>query len=588
MVQTLEFDLLFGTSGQSLFGSGEAFNFTDDRFLGVDFNESVGEEFTIPLPFIDDIDVGFDAFIEGEVGLQSTFNLNGGTVNTLIPVNLSLAIPEEPVGEGETFTIQSGFSFANGATFTTSSPNTSYNLDFIFDVAAGVNVDPGPSLEFDVDETLNLVNLDSDDELVFENDLVNLSASIPNVQTIGTETPPGSNQLTASGSDEFLSGSLDLDFIATSAFGLPPLEDELTIVDFTIPVPFLPDIDVEASFNYNLLDIEAAVAVALVQEFSLSGTLPALLTLEDGTTIPFNVGEDIEITVPNNIGESLDVEATINFEALFSNETSLGLNFALDFLVAEFGLELPFIPDFSVGPLFEESLELFDTSFEVFDNTFNLGGFNQQEISFQVDIAEDIVNQIFGTPNNDTLIGTSTKDEIFGFNSQDILEGLEGDDILDGGDGDDTLSGGEGNDTLLGGSGQDQLSGNSGNDSLDGGDGDDHLSGGEGNDILLGGQGQDRLFGDSGDDLLNGGTGDNTLTGGFGSDIFVLSTEGKNTIVDFEDGQDLLQLDGGLTFGSLSIFEQNGDTWITTNNNQPLAFLTGVDSNLITATDFTV
>ena len=157
-----------------------------------------------------------------------------------------------------------------------------------------------------------------------------------------------------------------------------------------------------------------------------------------------------------------------------------------------------------------------------------------------------------GTPNDDNLTGTLGNDTIQGFNSQDILQGLAGDDLLDGGDGDDRLFGGEDNDTLLGGSGQ------------------------------------DRLFGEAGDDLLDGGAGDNILNGGSGSDIFVLSTEGKNTIVDFEDGQDLLQLDGGLTFGSLSIFEQNGDTWITTNNNQPLAFLTGVDSNLITATDFSV
>lgn len=195
---------------------------------------------------------------------------------------------------------------------------------------------------------------------------------------------------------------------------------------------------------------------------------------------------------------------------------------------------------------------------------------------------------LVGTPNNDTLTGGEGNDTISGFNSQDILQGLAGDDLLDGGDGDDTLSGGEGKDTLLGGSGQDQLFGDSGNDSLDGGDGDDKLFGGDGNDTLLGGQGQDQLVGDAGDDVLNGGSGDNTLTGGTGKDIFVLSTAGKNTIADFQDGQDLLKLEGGLTFGSLSIFEQNGNTLITTNNNQPLAVLTGVEANLITAADFTV
>lgn len=159
---------------------------------------------------------------------------------------------------------------------------------------------------------------------------------------------------------------------------------------------------------------------------------------------------------------------------------------------------------------------------------------------------------IVGTPNDDNLTGTPSNDTIDLGNSQDIANGLAGDDVINGGDGDDRLFGGEDNDTLLGGSGQ------------------------------------DRLFGEAGDDLLDGGAGDNTLNGGSGSDIFVVSTEGKNTIVDFEDGQDLLKLVGGLTFESLSIFNQNGDTWITTNNNQPLAFLTGVDASLITAADFTV
>ncbi|NEP35311.1 DUF4347 domain-containing protein [Moorena sp. SIO3B2] len=157
-----------------------------------------------------------------------------------------------------------------------------------------------------------------------------------------------------------------------------------------------------------------------------------------------------------------------------------------------------------------------------------------------------------GTSNNDNLTGTSRNDTLKGLNSQDTLQGLAGDDLLDGGDGDDQLFGDEGNDTLLG------------------------------------GQGQDKLDGGSGNDLLNGGQGDNILTGGAGKDIFVLSTAGKNTIVDFEDGVDLLKLEGGLTFGSLSIFEQNGDTWITTENNQPLAFLTDVNVNLITADDFVV
>ena len=117
--------------------------------------------------------------------------------------------------------------------------------------------------------------------------------------------------------------------------------------------------------------------------------------------------------------------------------------------------------------------------------------------------------------------------------------------------------------------------------------GNDLLDGGEGNDTLQGGDGNDTLIGGLGDDLLDGGSGNNTLTGGLGNDTFVLSTVGTSTIVDFEDGLDLLKLEGDLTFGQLSISEQNGDTWLKTQNNQPLAILTGIDANLISAADFT-
>lgn len=216
-------------------------------------------------------------------------------------------------------------------------------------------------------------------------------------------------------------------------------------------------------------------------------------------------------------------------------------------------------------------------------NTAPNGGFAFDNISVTgVTVGQNIT----GTSNDDNLTGTSGNDTIRSFGGQDTLNGLAGDDLLDGGDGDDKLFGGDGKDSLLGGSGQDQLYGEAGNDSLDGGNGDDRLFGGDGNDRIVGGQGQDRLFGDAGDDILIGGSGDNTLTGGVGRDRFVISTEGKNNITDFQVGQDLIGLTGGLTFSSLRFNFQNGGTWITTSNNQPLAFLENVNPNLLTEKDF--
>ncbi|MDY6784581.1 MAG: PEP-CTERM sorting domain-containing protein [Cyanobacteriota bacterium] len=249
-----------------------------------------------------------------------------------------------------------------------------YNLDFIFDVAAGIDVNPGFDLGFNIDKSANLVSFDSSDlSYDIDGSIGNLDVSFPEIETIGSLS--GSYQLTSSGEDEFLEGRLDIDAIATNLLGLPPLQGSKSV-----DLPVVDDLD----FSYNLLDIETAANLSVLQSFFLTGTLPALFTLEDGTQIPFNIGEDIAIAMPDNVGEFLDIDASIDFNALFSNTTSLGLDWFLDVLVGEFDLQLPLLPDFSAGPLFEERIELVDTSFEVFDTTFNLAGFNQEQIAFQV------------------------------------------------------------------------------------------------------------------------------------------------------------------------------------------------------------
>ena len=94
--------------------------------------------------------------------------------------------------------------------------------------------------------------------------------------------------------------------------------------------------------------------------------------------------------------------------------------------------------------------------------------------------------------------------------------GEEGNDTISGGAGDDWLAGGEGNDILTGGAGRDVL---------DGGEGDDSITGGKGNDAITGGAGND------------------TLTGGYGDDTFIYASgDGNDTITDFTDGADTIDL----------------------------------------------
>ncbi|MEM9011428.1 MAG: calcium-binding protein [Pseudomonadota bacterium] len=81
-----------------------------------------------------------------------------------------------------------------------------------------------------------------------------------------------------------------------------------------------------------------------------------------------------------------------------------------------------------------------------------------------------------------------------------------------------------------------------------------------GDDLLIGGAESDTLSGGAGDDTLEGGGGDDVLSGGLGNDIFVFSptdAPSLDTVTDFEDGVDLLDLTG---FG----FQDIADLVLTT------------------------
>ena len=128
------------------------------------------------------------------------------------------------------------------------------------------------------------------------------------------------------------------------------------------------------------------------------------------------------------------------------------------------------------------------------------------------------------------------------------LSGSDHNDILAGDQRANKLSGGRGNDTIYGGPGgddtnSDTIDGGPGDDRLFGGRGDDTLYGGEGNDTLKGGTGADTLVAGSGDDMLYGGAGPDVLESGAGFDTFIFASgHGEDTIIDFRNGRDLIDI----------------------------------------------
>ena len=102
--------------------------------------------------------------------------------------------------------------------------------------------------------------------------------------------------------------------------------------------------------------------------------------------------------------------------------------------------------------------------------------------------------------------------------------------------------------------GNDSLTGGGGNNLMVGARGNDKLNGFRGNDTVEGNVGNDRLDGGVGNDRVDGGLGVDILTGGTGADTFIFGAGyRRDTITDFEDNIDTIQLSHTLWAGNLTV-----------------------------------
>jgi len=163
------------------------------------------------------------------------------------------------------------------------------------------------------------------------------------------------------------------------------------------------------------------------------------------------------------------------------------------------------------------------------------------------------------------------------FSADQSLVGTAAADELRGGGGNDSLSGGAGNDLLLGADGNDVLFGMAGDDILNGGAGVDALDGGDGADLLI----------SDGDDYLDGGQGDDT----FRITLRPVSTvDGATTMaaamVNDSQGNNTVVIDGlGVDAAQLSVFSQNGTTYLAIGGAGLLALGPSADLNALSVED---
>ena len=114
--------------------------------------------------------------------------------------------------------------------------------------------------------------------------------------------------------------------------------------------------------------------------------------------------------------------------------------------------------------------------------------------------------------------------------------------------------------------------------------------GSEVEDFLSGSVGKDVLMGNAGDDELEGGGGKDKLVGGAGSDTFIFSVGmGRDTIKDFDaDGGGNLQDYIQAAFADVDSITQDGKNTVVDFGDGDIFVLKNIDADLVTMEDFVV
>ncbi|MDT8383899.1 MAG: PEP-CTERM sorting domain-containing protein [Gammaproteobacteria bacterium] len=213
-------------------------------------------------------------------------------------------------------------------------------------------------------------------------DLAEIEVQIPDIETSGTKSGPGT--ISSSGRDDFLSAQLDLDGAATLLGGLPPLGLNATLID-------IPGIKVEASLD--LIDADAGPVLGITQKFDLVPTLMVELAFSNPLQIAGMLDPQTSWTgkwsdLPDfSLFETTTFSPTYWIDAMLTNDfgIDLGLIGTLDVLklgatASVAGVEVLGIGPISLNGLLGLGNTLFETDkldFSVYDFSFGLGGFER-------------------------------------------------------------------------------------------------------------------------------------------------------------------------------------------------------------------
>jgi len=377
--------LNFQTSGQSMWGSGSAFNFSASPTLfdlNLNGSTTAGIGSTGGCPFC--LGASLTASTSGDFGLGANVNVNGGTVDATVPVDVTIGFPGSLVAPSTPINLTSSALFGTGS-LTTASPSIQASANTFGSIGAslsgtacavactsGTIVSVGP-----LNLGTTLFSIDSKTTPPQTISLfpgVDLNVGLPFVATSGTGGPapfPPPLSISASGGpSNFLGVNANLTNLLTSALGLPPLSGSGSLGPLNA--------------SYNILTVSAGLNLGATQAFNLSATpLVAYKVVEVGaggtnfTTSAMPVGTPFNFSLLGGVSAFITPEYFLSADLMNNTGLALSASAGLSALGASLGVSG--LGSFSIGPVINLSQNFPITSLSVYDNTFGLGGWNMFE-----------------------------------------------------------------------------------------------------------------------------------------------------------------------------------------------------------------
>jgi hypothetical protein len=367
----------FFSSNRDLWSAGEVVELPNLP-IGFGYDVPEGDPTSLDLGLLGRLDTD----ISGTFTLNGAIEATGGGVNPTIPVEMSIAFPDE-MTPGETIDITTALVYRTPSMWGQSAGFVAKDVQVVIE-NANLKADYilGDDTNSVVDETIEELNTSKE----------TLSAG---GQFMGDSSWNDSKkEVTLAFNDTILNIQKNMNGAIAAALdklGLPNVSGELHIVD---------DEFLDIIWTYTYIDIAYGIRVDLDHDLRLKmNGVQATLTIEDGlykggqnTVIAFMVGETIQYTVP--AGATGKIPATVEFEmdATFTNITTpvatISPNY--QFLDNTVTIKRSFADDVVVGTdgpviVFNAS---FTASFEGFNESFPMGGFQKTSFSTRLDLAQ--------------------------------------------------------------------------------------------------------------------------------------------------------------------------------------------------------